>query len=180
MAIAINDMPLALGNIVSDFENMDLITPNRLNDRSPKGALFVTNDPSKFFKENTSIFNCWFETWLISHVPKLMNHPKWFNTTYHLQVGDVVLFLKKEGLLNETYQYGMVKSTETGRDGKIRSIVLQYRNHNERFDRDTRRAVRQLVMIHKVDEINLLQELGRIATIADMKKKLNNIQCECD
>ena len=27
---AINDLPLALGNIVSDFENMDLITPNRL------------------------------------------------------------------------------------------------------------------------------------------------------
>ena len=25
---AVNDLPLALGNIVSDFENMDLITPN--------------------------------------------------------------------------------------------------------------------------------------------------------
>ena len=27
---AVSDLPLALGNIVSDFENMDLITPNRL------------------------------------------------------------------------------------------------------------------------------------------------------
>ena len=37
---AINDLPLALGNIVSDFENMDVITTNRLklgrnNERSP-------------------------------------------------------------------------------------------------------------------------------------------------
>ena len=30
IANAINDLPLALGNIVSDYENMDLITPNRL------------------------------------------------------------------------------------------------------------------------------------------------------
>ena len=27
---AINDLPIALGNIVSYYENMDLITPNRL------------------------------------------------------------------------------------------------------------------------------------------------------
>ena len=37
---AINNLPLPLGNIVGDFEQMDLITPNRLhlgrnNDRSP-------------------------------------------------------------------------------------------------------------------------------------------------
>ena len=37
---ATNDLPLALGNIVSDFENMDVITTNRLklgrnNERSP-------------------------------------------------------------------------------------------------------------------------------------------------
>ena len=30
IANAINDLPLALGNIVSNYENMDLITPNRL------------------------------------------------------------------------------------------------------------------------------------------------------
>ena len=38
----INDLPLGLGNNVSDFQSMDLITPNRLllgrdNDRSPTG-----------------------------------------------------------------------------------------------------------------------------------------------
>ena len=90
IANAVNDMPLALGNTVSDFEEMDLITPNRLrlgrnNNRSPVGPLFVTNDPSKVFAENTMIFNAWFETWLISHVPKLMHQPKWFQTEYHIK-----------------------------------------------------------------------------------------------
>ena len=175
-------MPLALGNIVSEFENMDLLTPNRLrlgrnNNRSPIGPLFVTNDPSKFFGANETIFNTWFETWLISHVPKLMNHPKWFSSQCHLKEGDIVLFLKKEGILNTTYQYGMVKSTEPGRDGKIRTVVVKYRNHNETFDRETRRAVRQLVMIHQVDELDILFELGNVASVADMKKRLN--ECEC-
>lgn len=45
VANSINDLPLALGNIVSDFESMDLITPNRLrlgrnNDRSPTSPRF--------------------------------------------------------------------------------------------------------------------------------------------
>ena len=182
IANAINDMPLALGNTVSDFENMDLLTPNRLrlgrnNNRSPVGPLFVTDDPSKFFEANEAIFNTWFETWLTSHVPKLMTQPKWFDSQYHLKEGDIVLFLKKEGLLNTTYQYGIVKSVETGRDGKIRTVVVRYRNHNETFDRETRRAVRQLVMIHQVDELDLVFELGNVATVADMKKRLN--QCDC-
>ena len=177
IANAVNDMPLALGNTVSDFEEMDLITPNRLrlgrnNNRSPVGPLFVTNDPSKVFAENTMIFNAWFETWLISHVPKLMHQPKWFQTEYHIKIGDIVLFLKKEGLLNSTYQYGMVSGVEESRDGKIRTVTLKYRNHNEGVNRETRRAVRQLIVIHKVDELNIIQELGKVATAVDIKKHL--------
>ena len=139
--------------------------------------MHVTRNPSKFLEDNVKIFNSWFETWFVSQVPKLMDHPKWFKTEYHLQVGDIVLFLKKEGLLNETYQYGTIKSTDIGRDGKIRGAVVRYRNHNENPDRETHRAVRQLIMIHRVDELNILQELGEIAIIADMKLKLNNTNC---
>ena len=179
VANTINDLPLALGNVVSDFEYMDLITPNRLklgrnNDRSPVGVLDVTDDPSQFFRRNTDIFNSWFTTWLISHVPKLMNHPKWYKTEYHLQSGDVVLFLKKEGkVLSGTYQYGIVKSTEVGRDAKIRCAIVEYRNHNEAFNRETRRAARELVVLHRVDELNIIRELGQIATTADMKRSLS-------
>ena len=44
IANRINDLPLAIGNIVSDFEIIDLITPNRLklgrnNDKSPSGCV---------------------------------------------------------------------------------------------------------------------------------------------
>jgi hypothetical protein len=65
-----------------------------------------------------------------------------------------------------------VKSIEVGRDQKVRTAIVRYRNHNEEFDRETRRAVRQLIVIHRVDELDIIHELGKIATMADMKMKL--------
>ena len=151
------------------------------NERSPVVELLVTNNPSKFFTEKSDIFSCWFECWLTTHVPKLTHRPKWFNSDYHLQEGDLVLFLKKEGLLNETYQYGIVKPVEYGRDQKVRTVLVRYRNHNEDFDRETRRAVRQLIVIHRMDKLDIIHELGKIATIADMKKKLHSdAECGCN
>ena len=80
---AINNLPLALGSIKADFESMDLITPNRLllgrnNDRCPVGPVLVSGDYDKIIRDNERIYNAWFENWLVSHVPKLMDHPKWF------------------------------------------------------------------------------------------------------
>ena len=44
-------------------------------------------------------------------------------------------------------------------------------NHNENVKRDTRRAVREIVVIYPVDELGIISELGEIATWVDMKKK---------
>ena len=134
----------------------------------------VSNNPSNFFEANKLIFNTWFESWLISYVPKLMDHPKWFDNDKDLKKGDVVLFLKSEKELNNDYQYGMVDAVHLGVDGKIRSVEIKYRNHNEQMDRFTHRATRQLTVIHAVDEIDFIKELGDIATFVDMKLKLQH------
>ena len=78
---AINDLPLALGNTVGDFELMDLITPTRLrlvrnNDRSPVSPIKISGSTQKILEESKKIFSSWFEAWLISQVPKLMHQPK--------------------------------------------------------------------------------------------------------
>ena len=176
IANTINDLPLALGNIASQFESMDLLTPNRLrlgrnNDQSPIGPMMVTSNPEKFLFIN-ELFNTWFERWLISHVPKLMYHPKWFQTDRDVKVGDVVLFLKQENQLSSTYQYGMISDLSKSSDEKIRKATVRYRNSTEAVDRFTNRAVRQLIVIHPVDELNIMEELGQIATFADMQYKL--------
>ena len=173
---SINDLPLAMGNLTSDLETIDLITPNRLrlgrnNERSAVGPLFVTGNPSSFLKDNKKIFNCWFESWLISCVPQLIKQPKWFNSDINLKC-DVVLFLKDEAILVGRYQFGMVDSVEPGRDGNIRIVHVKYQNSNENIQKKTRRAVREFVVIHPIDELSLMRELGEIATFADVKRKL--------
>ena len=154
---------------------MDLITPNRLllgrnNDRCPVGPVAVSRDFNKIISNNKKIYNAWFENWLVSHVPKLMEQPKWFRDDRDLKEGDVVLFTKQESELGSNYQYGIVSAVEYGRDGKIRKVHVRYRNHNENVDRITFRSARTLVVIHSVDEVNIMQELGEIAIKVDTER----------
>ena len=115
---------MAIGSIVSQLENVDLITPCRLrlgrNDqRSPVGPLKVTGKITRFLKLNEQIYNTWSEYWLISCVPKLMRQPKWFKCDEDLKNGDIVLFIKQEGNISGNYQYGMVSDVKKRIDGEI-------------------------------------------------------------
>jgi hypothetical protein len=171
VANSVNNLPLALGNFKSDFEAMDLITPNRLllgrnNDRCPVGPVMM-DSYDKILEKNLQIYNSWFENWLLCHVPKLMEQPKWFRDDRHLQKGDVVLLQKQESELSSEYRYGIVDSIEIGRDGKIRGAYVRYRNHDSNNNQVTYRAVRSLIIIHSVDEVNVMQELGEIAIAVD-------------
>ena len=108
-----------------------------------------------------------------SYVPKLIDKPKWFKSDEDLKVGDVVLFLKKEREYAGNYQYGIVKGVDVGRDQKIRSVIVEYVNHNESSKRESRRAVREIVVVHPVNELSIIREIGEIATWVDMKKKMS-------
>ena len=79
-----------------------------------------------------------------------------------MKQGDVVLFLKQDPLFSRTGQYGIVLSVQQSSDNVIRKVKVKYQNANENVDRETFRSVRQLVMIHPVDEIDVIQELNNI------------------
>ena len=119
IANCINDLPIGVKNASTELELIELISPNRLrlgrnNQRSPVGPLKVSVNIDKFLKGNEEIFNSWFTNWLICHVPRIIQQPKWFVNDRELVVGDVVLFLKHEGKVTGEYQYGMIKSIIKG------------------------------------------------------------------
>ena len=116
-------------------ENLDLITPNRLrlgwnNNRSPMGPLTISNNPKTFLKCDEEIFNAWFKNWLITHVPKLMHQPKWFDNERDVKEGDIILFLKNDGALKSTYQFGKIKEIEQSQDNRIWKVTITYRSHH--------------------------------------------------
>ena len=177
---SINNLPIGLGSKVADLEHADLLTPNRLrlgrnNDRSPVGPMLVSADAGRIMDDNQRIFNSWFQTWLVSYVPTLMHHPKWFVDDRDIKVGDIVIFVKEEGHnIGGTYQYGMVHKLEHSRDGKIRNIKVKYRNHKEKFDRFTDRAVREVIVIHQVDELSIMTELAQVQTFVNMQVPIDS------
>ena len=165
---SVNNQPIAIGNVVEDVENLDILTPNRLmlgrnNERSPTGDLKASRDPRRIIQANCDIFQSWFESWIISYVPTLIQQPKWFKSDEDVKAGDVILFLKSDKIFEKQYQYGLVKNVVVGRDGKIREIEIEYQNHTEAVKRCTIRGVREIVVVHPVDEIGIELELNAIA-----------------
>ena len=71
--------------------------------------------------------------------------------------------------MKKNYQYGMIEEVNLGRDGNIRSVNIKYRNSNEKVNRFTTRAVRQLVVIHTIDEVDKLNDLYSAAHFVDAK-----------
>ena len=171
IANSINNLPIAIGNKTDDLESLDLITPNRLrlgrnNDRSPVGTLDVSDNVDRILQLISDIFNTWWETWLVSALPKIVPKPKWFRNDAHLKVGDIVLFNKVEGSYTAgAYKYGAVEEVHRSADGRIRSVTIRYRNSTEGINRTTTRAVRSLVVIHRIDELNIMEELGKAVLI---------------
>ena len=55
-----------------------------------------------------------------------------------------------------------------------RKVVVKYRNDQENVDMFTTHAVWELVLIHPVDELNLLKDLGKMTTVAYMKQNLSD------
>ena len=159
IANSINNLPIGIGNKTKDVENLDILTPNRLilgrnNDRCPTAPLEMAHDHKRIIESNNKIFKAWFNSWLISYVPTLIERPKWHYDDKAIEIGDVVLFLKAEQEFNLQYQYGIVISTNEGRDGRVRTIEIEYQNHQEKVKRTTTRGVRDVIVIHRVDELS--------------------------
>ena len=87
------------------------------------------------------------------------------STKMVIKVGDIVLFDKAEGsVLVGDYHYGIVEETYVSRDDRVRSVKLRYRIAEEATGfRTTKRTARGRVVIHRVDEIDLMEELGNAA-----------------
>ena len=121
-----------------------------------------TGNYSKIIEKNTDIFKAWFKAWLVSYVPTLIERPKWHTSDKDLKVGDIVLFLKSEKEFEKEYQYGIVHCVKSGRDNKIREVEIEYKNHNELIRWRRKRGVRDLVVIHPVDELSIYERLDHI------------------
>ena len=69
----------------------------------------------------------------------------------------------------------MVNEIVPSKDGIIREVIVRYVNHQENVYWYITRSVRDLVLIHPIDELNLMEELGKVASIANKEYEELNI-----
>ena len=150
---------MAIG--LKTIENLDILTHNRLilgqnNSRHPSVPLKVKHDVRGIIESNKAIVDAWFKVWLTSYLPTLLEHTKWFTNDRSIRVGDVVLFLKSDREFDCQYQYGLVVWL-------VQVVQIQYQNNREKIKRSTRRGVRDIVVVHPVEEIGLYRELHELS-----------------
>ena len=85
------------------------------------------------------------------------------------------MFQRKEGDLAGQYKFGIVQTVEEGPDGIVRVVEVKYRNAGEMVNRTTRRSVNKLVLIRKVDELDIWSVLADASVLADTKSLLEKI-----
>ena len=173
---SINNLPIGTGssrNVNLELDDLDIITPNRLrfgrnNERAPLGPAYISNDPFKFMDVNQEIYEAWWEHWLTSAAPELIEKPVHWKRGDNLKEGDIVLFRKAEGAVGAgTYQYGMVQSVLPTKDDAVRNVMVKYRNWEEQQDRLTKRSVKALILIHQVNELNIMKEMADASQYVD-------------
>jgi hypothetical protein len=63
---------------------------------------------------------------------------------------------------------GRVAQVEVSdKDARVRAVSIEYKNSNESVFRTTRRAVRGVAVLHREDELELVQELNAAARAAE-------------
>jgi hypothetical protein len=165
----LNNLPLCLGNKYKNLDNLDLITPNRLihgrsNRRAMSGPCKIGTYSATLDKMN-DVFEAWWKAWYNEKLADFVaKPPKWFRSDELIKVGDIVVFQKKgvdQVIGRPIWSIGRVTSVAVSpKDGKIRTVNIEYKNHNEQVTRNTCRAVRSVAVLFSEGDLDLTQKLS--------------------
>ena len=157
----LNNMPLFLQNGTHEFDNIDLLTPNRLilgrnNKRAPIGHATMEK-PGRLLKQMEKVKQAWWDIWhgelLTEFIP---GNSKWSKTSKQPKVGDICLFLRtgaESKIGPNIWRIGRVVEIETSKDGLTRNVTLEYKNDiTDKTFKTTRRSIRTIALLLTEDE----------------------------
>ena len=87
---------------------------------------------------------------------------KWPRTSNHIKVGDIVIYLKQapeQHFGEAVWKIGRVMLADPDEDGICRHITIEYKNPSENVFRRTTRAVRSVAVVHREDDLDIVQQM---------------------
>jgi len=176
IASELNNIPICLGSKTESLEYTDIITPSRIllgrNNRRSLSGYARIDSPSRLIAQMDKVYDSWWKAWTNQKLVDFIPQPVyWPSSNYSIKVGDVVLFLKEtpeQHFGEPVWKIGrIIEAPVSKQDGVTRTVVIQYKNANERIFRTTTRAVRSLVVVHSEGELDIVQQVESAAVAAE-------------
>ena len=95
------------------------------------------------------IVDTFWKRWSRDYFQTLIIRPKWHSGTREVRKGDVVM-IKDANAIRGQWKMGIVASTSTGSDGRIRNVSVKYKIGSKFTYVD--RGVQKLVVVLPVEE----------------------------
>ena len=175
VASEINNLPICLASKTENLEYTDVITPSRIllgrNNRRSLSGYARLDTPSRLITQMDKVYDNWWKAWANQKLVDFIPQPvQWTATNCSVKVGDVVLFLKEapeQHFGEPVWKIGrIIKTPVSKQDGITRTVVIEYKNANEKIFRTTTRAVRSLAVVHSEGELDIVQQVEAAAAVA--------------
>ena len=154
-----NERPIGVKN--SDHAHFcpnDLLL-GRSSIKAPTGNLDENLCPRKRFHFIENLTQTYWKRWQTHYFPSLILQQKWHVECRNLCKGDIVLVQDAKSFRGQ-WKMAEVHSAECSKDGKVRDVVLRYKNQNGKRsytgskDLYLNRSVHRLVVILPIEERN--------------------------
>ena len=179
----LNSIPLGLATSNDRSSASKIICPNhfklgRNNSRSLEGNFDYPTNRGKVLEVIEKLSSAMINYFKKTAIPQLIMKPKWAQEKNDsITPGDIVMFQKREGSLNQEWHLGMVEEIIRGKDNAIRTAEIKYLNSSEielpivkskesitnQKRRFTHRTTRSLVKLYSIDDYNLNEDLQVIS-----------------
>ena len=160
-ANTINERPIGL--LPSLDSTINVLTPNCLllgRATSSNPGNWQPGNPSIKTRYHlvTSVGDDFWKHWLQLFAPSLLYQHKWHSAQRDLQVGDVVL-VSDSNSLRGTYKLALVNATHPGKDGRVRTVTVSYKNYRVGESIKEYRGVKDVTVRRSVQRLVLLSPI---------------------
>ena len=155
VASIINSRPIGIIS-GSDATCPHPITPNHLilgrsTSDVATGPFHNTKDVNKRYRFLMKLVTDWWNKWYEIVLPSLVPSYKWLQRHRTVKIGDICLICYKKDL-KTTYRLGKIVEVQSGVDGLVRKVILQYKLPNEKIHRMVDRPIHGIAVIVPVEE----------------------------
>ena len=126
----VNERPI--GQHPTEPDETSYLSPNHLllgraSSRIPSGPFDYTKNQHSRFKFIQQLVDNFWKRWIRFYFPSLLIQAKWHVEKRNVSVGDVVL-VQDSNEVRGKWKLGIVSETHPGKDDKVRSVKIQYKN----------------------------------------------------